>query len=240
MRNDLNENAGPDAPTAALEDVGRLVKELAHALRKPPQLEPLQPWVPASSAIAGGETRGELPQILQTNSDDLELPNLSTWRTERSRSTGWIGGLADGLGTGVLRVVTGLGAAGLLVLGLIGAIDSFAGLNPRTNEPAAAQLSGDAPPTASALSTEVVRESASMIARGDITGARVLLGQAVEAGEPAAMLALAETYDPNMLAAWGARGQAADVGAAKQLYSRALSAGEPRARQRLQALGETP
>jgi TPR repeat protein len=48
--------------------------------------------------------------------------------------------------------------------------------------------------------------------------------------------ALAETYDPNMLAAWGTRGVAADVAKAKALYGEALERGVARARRRLEAL----
>jgi TPR repeat protein len=47
---------------------------------------------------------------------------------------------------------------------------------------------------------------------------------------------LAETYDPNMLAAWGIRGVAPDVPKAKALYGEALDLGNARARQRLDAL----
>ncbi len=48
--------------------------------------------------------------------------------------------------------------------------------------------------------------------------------------------ALAETYDPNMLAAWGTRGVAADVAKARALYRKALSLGAERAQVRLDAL----
>ena len=50
------------------------------------------------------------------------------------------------------------------------------------------------------------------------------------------MFALAETYDPNMLAAWGTRGVAADVAKARALYRKALSLGAERAQVRLDAL----
>jgi len=47
---------------------------------------------------------------------------------------------------------------------------------------------------------------------------------------------MAETYDPNMLAAWGARDVAADVPRARVLYRSAFSLGVAAAEGRLQAL----
>jgi hypothetical protein len=98
---------------------------------------------------------------------------------------------------------------------------------PPIASPAAA--SGRAPVPASALSP---RELQRMIARasellrlGDISGARLLLERASSAGEGRATFALAETYDPNVLARWGARGIRGDVAKAKELYARALSDG---------------
>jgi hypothetical protein len=96
------------------------------------------------------------------------------------------------------------------------------------------------PPTASATVAELVNQSKRMIDRGDISAARNLLKPAAAAGEAAAVMALAETFDPNMLAAWGARGQTADTAAAKMLYAEALLAGVIKARQRLEALKDTP
>ena len=57
-------------------------------------------------------------------------------------------------------------------------------------------------------------------------------------GSPSAPLlfALAETYDPNMLAAWGSRGVSADVQRARALYAKALDLGFGRAMARLDAL----
>lgn len=70
---------------------------------------------------------------------------------------------------------------------------------------------------------------------GDVQGARELLNGE---GNPSAPLlfALAETYDPNMLAAWGSRGVSADVQRARSLYAKALDLGFGRAMARLDAL----
>jgi hypothetical protein len=71
---------------------------------------------------------------------------------------------------------------------------------------------------------------------GDVRAARDILAAADAEGKGAALFALAETYDPNMLAAWGTRGVAADVIKARALYRKALEAGAARSQARLDAL----
>jgi len=87
-------------------------------------------------------------------------------------------------------------------------------------------------------------ESAAYIARarakiqqGDIAGARRLLERASESGEGDALFALAETYDPRMLAKWGVLGTKPDLALAKELYSKAANGGTRGATERLLALG---
>jgi hypothetical protein len=46
----------------------------------------------------------------------------------------------------------------------------------------------------------------------------------------------AETYDPNMLGAWGARGVASDIARARELYRKAHSLGVASVHGRLEAL----
>lgn len=83
---------------------------------------------------------------------------------------------------------------------------------------------------------DLLAQAERRIENGDIPGARELL-VAVEGSAPGpAAFALAETYDPNMLAAWGTRGVAADVAKAKALYIRALDLGVSRAQMRLEQL----
>ena len=60
---------------------------------------------------------------------------------------------------------------------------------------------------------------------GDISGARLLLERASASGEARATFALAETYDPNVLSRWGARGFRGDAAKARELYAKALSDG---------------
>ena len=71
---------------------------------------------------------------------------------------------------------------------------------------------------------------------GDVTGAREMLAAAEEGNQGTVTFALAETYDPNMLAAWGSRGVAADVAKAKALYRKALNLGVSNAQSRIDAL----
>jgi len=83
---------------------------------------------------------------------------------------------------------------------------------------------------------EVLAQAARRIESGDIAGARDLLAGSEVQSVGQASFALAETYDPNMLAAWGSRGVAADVAKAKALYRKALNLGVSNAQSRIDAL----
>jgi hypothetical protein len=82
----------------------------------------------------------------------------------------------------------------------------------------------------------MLAQAARRIENGDVTGARELLAAAEEGSPGPVAFALAETYDPNMLAAWGSRGVAADVAKAKSLYRKAHNLGVGNAQNRLDAL----
>ena len=71
---------------------------------------------------------------------------------------------------------------------------------------------------------------------GDIGGAREILAAGDDGAQGHVLFALAETYDPNMLAAWGSRGVTADVARARSLYQKALGLGVANAKIRLEAL----
>jgi hypothetical protein len=107
--------------------------------------------------------------------------------------------------------------------------------------PAPGEASGvlDRPAIAATLraaSEPLVQEARQRIERGDVAGARDLLANADTDPSGVVLFTLAETYDPNMLAAWGIRGISPDSEKAKGLYSAALSLGFAAARQRLDAL----
>jgi hypothetical protein len=83
---------------------------------------------------------------------------------------------------------------------------------------------------------ELIAQAMRRVETGDVTGAREILGAAEGGGQGPISFALAETYDPNKLAAWGTRGVAADAVKARALYTKALSLGMTRAQERLDAL----
>jgi hypothetical protein len=97
--------------------------------------------------------------------------------------------------------------------------------------------------TPRAIKTPVASEVAELIQRaryrlglGDITGARLLLERAASSSEPNALMALAETYDPVILARLGVRGPKGDPAKARELYERAAASGVPEASTRVLAL----
>ncbi|KAB2918473.1 MAG: hypothetical protein F9K29_07845 [Hyphomicrobiaceae bacterium] len=83
---------------------------------------------------------------------------------------------------------------------------------------------------------EFLAQANRRIENGDIMGAREILAGADPNTQGMATFALAETYDPNMLAAWGTRGVAADVARARALYTKALDLGVSKAQTRLDGL----
>ena len=83
---------------------------------------------------------------------------------------------------------------------------------------------------------ELLAQAAQRIEVGDVTAARELLIGANDGEQGAILFSLAETYDPNMLAAWGTRGMVADAVKARALYRKALDLGIARAQNRLDAL----
>ncbi len=62
-----------------------------------------------------------------------------------------------------------------------------------------------------------------------------MLERAVEAGSVKASCALAETYDPNILARWGTYGTRGDASKARELYAKAASGGIREAKDRINA-----
>jgi curved DNA-binding protein CbpA len=74
-----------------------------------------------------------------------------------------------------------------------------------------------------------------LLGQGNIGVARVVLERAAEMGSAPALFALAETYDPAILSAWGTFGTQGDVGKAQELYAKAFAHGIREARDRLNA-----
>ena len=74
------------------------------------------------------------------------------------------------------------------------------------------------------------------LANGDIAAARRWLERAADAGDPRALVALGDAYNPAMLARLGVLGAPGDTGLARAYYDRAVNAGLSVARDRLASL----
>ena len=75
-----------------------------------------------------------------------------------------------------------------------------------------------------------------LLALGDVASARLFYEEAMGLGSASGATALGKTYDPLFFQEVGVRGPVADPQQAVSLYSRAAQAGDPAARQRLEAL----
>jgi TPR repeat protein len=96
-----------------------------------------------------------------------------------------------------------------------------------------------APPSPIATEAEarhLMARARRFVEQRNISAAREMFERAADAGHPPALFGLAETYDPNMLAAWETIGTQGDVARAKALYAKALYAGMAEAQARLKAL----
>jgi tetratricopeptide (TPR) repeat protein len=82
----------------------------------------------------------------------------------------------------------------------------------------------------------LISRASLLLSQGNIGTARIVLERAAETGSAPALFALAETYDPTTLAAWGTFGTQGDVARARKLYAKALAGGVLEAKDRLNAL----
>lgn len=80
---------------------------------------------------------------------------------------------------------------------------------------------------------KLANKAAGAIRAGDIAGARLVLEHAILAGDTTAIYALAETYDPRILAQLHVRGMQADPDKARALYQQALAKGVTQAQEKL-------
>jgi hypothetical protein len=98
-----------------------------------------------------------------------------------------------------------------------------------TDQPAtpapAAKVAASPTPDGQVRQNDLIAQASRRLESGDVAGARELLAAAEDDTQGLVAFALAETYDPNMLAAWGTQGVAADVARAQALYRKALSLG---------------
>jgi hypothetical protein len=102
--------------------------------------------------------------------------------------------------------------------------------------PRAIEQSPGPTPAVQIQSNGLIAQALRRIENGDVAGAREMLAAAVDDTQGLFAFALAETYDPKMLLAWGTRGAVADVARARALYRKALNLGVASAYERLEAL----
>ena len=77
-----------------------------------------------------------------------------------------------------------------------------------------------------------------LLGQGNISGARIVLERAAEAGSAFASFKLAQTYDPVILATWGTYGTRGDAAKARELYAKAHAGGVQDAQDRFIALNK--
>jgi TPR repeat protein len=89
---------------------------------------------------------------------------------------------------------------------------------------------------ADAETVRLLARASLLLEQGDIAASRSMLDRAAETGSPEAIFALAETYDPVVLAARQTFGTQGDAAKAREFYTKALAGGMGEARARLDAL----
>lgn len=97
---------------------------------------------------------------------------------------------------------------------------------------------GDTAQLASATDTaaDMIRRGRGLLSRGDVVAARNAFRQAAELGDPVALTAIAQTYDPRILQGLGVLEAFANATTAERLYERATATGDPAAAQQLEAM----
>lgn len=240
MRQTLQQRiaSGLDAePPRVRDEQARLVEDLARIMRETAAAAAAsRPGGPSEEADAARHFT--LPQILQ--------PKPTIVRENRAPVANWLKGLPRDLlglvrrapGTIAIALACGLALAALWRSDLAlprpaeTTAQSVKVQSVRTVaiEPAARAGQDDIGPAA------LIQHAERMIAAGNVPAARELLGRAALSGDTASRFALAETFDPIVLAAWGIKGVSADPSTARLLYAQALAAGDRRAERRLAAL----
>jgi hypothetical protein len=121
-------------------------------------------------------------------------------------------------------------------------IDKGDRLSPRVDEtpPVASEDAARAAPPVRRLDAEeialLLKRGEDFISVGDLASARVVLQRAAEAGNARAALALAGTFDPQVLARLGVRGLRGDTAQARAWYEKARELGSTDATRRIDVL----
>jgi hypothetical protein len=109
----------------------------------------------------------------------------------------------------------------------------------QATQAAEAAASGQSAAAVSQGGPEVARlmaRAGALLGQGNIGAARIVLERAAETGSAKASFALAETYDPVILSAWGAYGTRGDATKAREFYAKAQAGGISEAKDRFNAL----
>lgn len=251
MRQSLQQRIadGLDAQPKPRDEQAKLVEDFARILRETAAAAAAsRPGGPADEPA--GRQQFTLPQILQ--------PKPVVVRENPRPVVQWLRALPRDMASAIVSapLTTTLAIAGAIAIGLVWrgeltflepqarwAVAKQARAEPRAPAPLVAVQS------VRTVTVETARERSSeaspavlvahaerLIGDGNVLAARELLGRAALTGDVAARFALAETFDPNVLASWGLRGVSADPGTARLLYEQVLVAGEIRAERRLKAL----
>ncbi len=113
----------------------------------------------------------------------------------------------------------------------------LAPVRPAVTTPAAAPRPASAPVTQDQITTaQILAVAERFVATGDVLAARAMLQERAGSGEPRALFALAETYDPHMIASWSAGDVEPSVTYARFLYEAARRGGIAEAQTRIEAL----
>jgi hypothetical protein len=96
--------------------------------------------------------------------------------------------------------------------------------------------SAEAPSQEQISTAQILAVAERFVANGDVLAARAMLQERAGSGEPRALFALAETYDPHMLASWAAKDAEASITYARFLYEAARRGGMAESQTRLEAL----
>lgn len=231
----------PAPQTADLVNaLAQSLQDIAVRTAEPPPLPPRSRRNGAGSAtttLADPAEPSEMPQILQTRRSETRAAGQDARRSWRIGQT-----LAPAI------LVVALAVVAALMFWPTGAVDKIASAAKQAPTVKSASLFSSLAGTEREASTATQRpplnvedvilldRAEAMLLRGEIEGARRLLSDAANGGNRNARFALAETFDPNILAARGMRNPVADASTARTLYAQALAAGDHRAQQRLEGL----
>jgi hypothetical protein len=238
--------------------VVRAAASSSHTTATQPESDVLTPTIPLARALSLTSQQGREITAAAARSDvisaqdDPELRLPAAWYTKPQEAAGRARGLSAERYTLLIRgaAVACLTTAAALLIWL--STMSSAPFSSSPQAPPASLMSSFAaqpasfstagrpsrdPPSQDQISTaRILAVAERFVATGDVLAARAMLQDRAGLGEPRALFALAETYDPHMLASWATRDAEASITYARFLYEAARRGGVAEAQPRLDAL----